>query len=530
MSGVGILVRLAVRRNRVFYLIWLFALVITVPATARAYETVIPPGPQAETMMAALGGNPTMRAMLGPAFDLSAAGGFTVWRVGTFVAAMAAIMAVLGVIRATRAEEEDGRSELVLAGAVDRQAPLAAGVIVAAGASALLGLLVTVAMIAVGTPATGAIAFGLGIALVALVFVGVAAVAAQLTSTARSARGIALGTLAVAYLVRAMADGAADDSALRSLHWVSPVEWMALARPYADERWWVFGLPVVVCVGLLGLAQGLRGRRDLGAGLLPVRLGPAEAPTGLSSEVGLAWRLQRGPVIGWTVGTVVFALAIGSLSTGFGQIISESPTMAAIFERMGGSKVLVDAFFSAMLGIVSVLLALFAVQLFARLRQEERRGHAELLLSTAATRLRLAGSHLGVAVLAPTVLAVLGGALLAVTQARADHDLGLLATVAGGSLALTPAIWLILGVAMLVHGWAPRWDGLVWAVLGWSLTMVWIGPVLGLPQWLTDLTPWSQLPRIPATAMEWAPVLIETVIAVGLVVLGLVGYRRRDLT
>ena len=40
-----------------------------------------------------------MRAMLGPPLDLMSAGGFTMWRVGTFVAGAAATMGALGVIR-----------------------------------------------------------------------------------------------------------------------------------------------------------------------------------------------------------------------------------------------------------------------------------------------------------------------------------------------------------------------------------------------------------------------------------------------
>lgn len=115
LAGLGALVRVAVRRSRWFYLAWVLALVSVVPLTAAAYEQVVDPR-NADLLITTMTHNPTMRAMLGPPFDLYTPGGFTVWRVGTFAAAMSGIMAVLGVVRSTRAEEEDGRTELLRSG------------------------------------------------------------------------------------------------------------------------------------------------------------------------------------------------------------------------------------------------------------------------------------------------------------------------------------------------------------------------------------------------------------------------------
>ena len=96
-------------------------------------------------------------------------------------------------------------------------------------------------------------------------------------------------------------------------------------------------------------------------------------------------------------------------------------------------------------------------------------------------------------------------------------------------LALVPGIWVVVGVAMVLHGWAPRWVSLGWALVGWSLFIVWIGEILNLPSWLIQLTPFAALPRMPAEAMAWTPVLIESALAIALVGLGLAGYRRRDI-
>ncbi|MDO5712245.1 MAG: polyketide antibiotic transporter, partial [Micrococcales bacterium] len=72
--------------------------------------------------------------------------------------------------------------------------------------------------------------------------------------------------------------------------------------------------------------------------------------------------------------------------------------------------------------------------------------------------------------------------------------------------------------------------GLVWLMLGWSLFVTWVGALLDLPQAIVDATPFAALPQLPGGAMEWAPVLAETALAAALIALGILGYRRRDIT
>lgn len=529
-AALGLLARLALRRSRIYYGVWVLALVATLAATVAAYERVVPPGASAELTMKALGGNPTMRAMLGPPFDLMTPGGFTMWRVGTFAAAALAWMAAFGVIRATRAEEEDGRLELLRAGAVGRRAPLAAGVLVAVGACLAVGLLSAASLARTAPPAGSALLLGLGISAVGVVGAGVGAVTAQVSESARGARGLASAGLGAAYLVRAMADGSAESSALRPLAWASPLEWAALARPYAGDRWIVLLLPLLLAVGLVALAFRLEAVRDHGAGLRQSGRGPAVGSARLASAAGLAARLHRGSILGWTAGIVVFALAMGSLSDAFGTMMKDLPELAEMFRRMGGGAAdLREAFYTAMLGLVVIVLAMLGVQTLGRLHREEERGHAELLLSTATTRQAFALSHLVPALVVPTVLLVVCGGLLGLNEAIGSGSSAPVWQVAGAALVLAPGIWVVVGVAMLLHGWVPRLLGVAWGLVGWSLFVAWIGEILGWPEWLISLTPFAALPALPAEPLTWTPVIVTTVLATLLCVGGLVGYRRRDL-
>lgn len=212
-----------------------------------------------------------MRAMYGPAFDLTSAGGFTASRIGGFAAAFIALMSLLAVVRHTRAEEEAGRLELLRSAVVGRHAPLAAALLVTIGANVVLAAIVIIGLISENVPLAGALALGLGFVGCGIVFAGIGAVTAQISENARPARGMAASVLGVAYLLRAVGDG--SDTA-PWLSWLSPVGWTQQTRAFAGERWWALGIPLVVGAALIALGVSLEARRDFGAGLRPSALGP----------------------------------------------------------------------------------------------------------------------------------------------------------------------------------------------------------------------------------------------------------------
>lgn len=252
MTGVAVLARLAVRRSRWFWLAWIAALAVVSPLTALASDQILPPGPQRDQLLAVLSSTGALQALTGPAVSLDGPGGVTVWRAGTMLATLAGVMAVLGVVRTTRGDEEAGRTELVRSGSVGRHAPTAAAVLVALGGGIVLGLLVVLGMVAAGTPVAGSVAYGAGLAGTSAVFVGVGAVASQLAGSARAAKGLGLAVVGTSYLARAVSDGTATSPGTSNLlSWLSPVGWTALAHPYAGERWWVLALPALTTAVLL---------------------------------------------------------------------------------------------------------------------------------------------------------------------------------------------------------------------------------------------------------------------------------------
>lgn len=85
------------------------------------------------------------------------------------------------------------------------------------------------------------------------------------------------------------------------------------------------------------------------------------------------------------------------------------------------------------------------------------------------------------------------------------------------------------GLTMVIYGWCPRLSAVAWVALGSALVFGLLGRVLQLPQLLLDLSPYTHMPALPGGEMRWLPVVVELVIAAVLVLLGTVGFRRRDV-
>ena len=369
LAGTGALIRLILRRDRILLPIWILWLSILPIFAAASFAELYSTAVERQAFADTVGSNPALVALYGPLFSPSV-GGLTAWRMG-IVPVVVALISLLTVIRHTRTEEEAGRRELLGASVVGRNAPLAAALIVTVAANVVLAALLTLGMIVQDLSAPGSIALGLAFATSGCLFAAVAAVIAQLTESAGGARGIAISVLGLAFLLRAAGDVGGKDGGWSWLSWASPIGWVQRVRPFGDERWWIFALAAGTFVVLAAAAYALSSRRDVGAGLLPPRPGPATASASLRSPLVLAWRLHRGLLFGWTAGFAVMGVVFGSVTDAASDILNDNPQLATIFERLGGKTGIADLYISAIMGILGLAAAGYAVQATLRLRSEE---------------------------------------------------------------------------------------------------------------------------------------------------------------
>src|SRR5262252_1688389 len=139
-AGTGQLTGLAFRRDRVMLpaCVWGIAMVLAI--TARDLKVLYPTPARRLAVAASAGQNPALRFLLGR-LNGTSVGAFLAARWGVWGPAFAILLAILIVVRHTRADEEAGRFELVGSAVVGRRAPLTAALIAAVTASMALALL-----------------------------------------------------------------------------------------------------------------------------------------------------------------------------------------------------------------------------------------------------------------------------------------------------------------------------------------------------------------------------------------------------
>jgi ABC-2 type transport system permease protein len=522
LTGVPTLLRFALRRERVRLPVYLVLFAILVADTAAQSEGMFPTRAARADYAATVTGNPGLIAMVGPPYALTNVGGDVAWQLGGFGAAFVALMSMFFVGRHTRAEEQSGRSELVGAAPVARQAPLVVALVVAVAAQVLLGVVVALVMLGMGHASAGSLALGCSLTGVGLVFAGIAACAAQVSQTSSAMYGIVGAAIGGSYLLRA-----AGDVGDGTLSWLSPIGWGQAMRPFAGERWWPLALSLGAAGALVAGAFALRAHRDEGAGLIEPRPGPATARRRLTSPLGLALRLQRGLLLGWSAGLFVSGLSIGLTGRDAKALVGDSDQIGTILGSAQGD--IVDQYFAVSMLGMALIGAGFGIQAALRMRGEETAGHLESLLATALSRRRWTGAYVAVAMGGSAIVLAANGLGAGVADAINSHDAGQLPRLFAAALAPLPAVWVVVAAAVALFGLVPRAVAAAWGVLGACVLLSVLGPVIGLPGWVLDVSPFEHVPGLPADDFAAAPLAWLCAVAAALTALGMLAFRRRDL-
>lgn len=517
LTGIGELARLIVRRDRFVLAAWLVLMALLALGLASGGIAAYPTAAERAALIDEVAANPALLAMRGPVFAPTpgalAAQGFV-----TSGVLFTGLASLLLVIRHTRADEAAGRRELLGSGVVGRQAALAAALAVVCTADLAVAVLVTLSLLATGLPLGGSVALGLALGAGGIVFAGIGAVAAQVTEGAGGARTIALVALGGLLVV-----AGAGELTGPGLVWWSPFGWARHVRSYAGEQWWVFLLFAGLAALLTWAAFTLSARRDLGAGLVPARPGPAVAGPGLRSPLALAWRIHRGGLFGWAAGFTLLGAALGAAMRSIGGLL-DTPAYRDLMATTGDGDV-ADAFFRLVLYVLAQVVAASAVVSALQVRGQETAGLADLLLSGPVDRRRWAASHLALTALGTT--GVLFGLGLG-----AGLGYGRPLDVLGSTMAYLPACLAFAGLAVTLTGWAPRLAAPVtWAVLGVTVALDFLGEFQ-----VADAAVLQRISPFAATAVPLtsgsglaAALAVLVVLVAGLTGVGLLGLRRRDL-
>ncbi|MGC5614984.1 ABC transporter permease [Georgenia sp. Z1491] len=527
LTGTATLVRLNLRLDRVRIAVWALAVGLVVLGSVYSLEGAFPTQESLQGR-ADLMSSPAAVIMSGPAFALDdyTFGAMVANELVLYVLLAASIMSILLAVRHTRAEEESGRLELIRSLPVGRFAAPTASVVTVAVANVLVGAAVTISLVVPGMAVTDSLALGLATALTGMVFAALATVVAQTTEHAGGASGLSAAVLAGAFLVRGIGDVIEPTGSW--LSWFSPLAWAQQTRLFVDLRWWPLAVSAAAVVVLYVVAVSLARRRDLGAGLRRPSPGPANAARSLLSPAGLAERLLRGSVIAWGVGTFLFAVAMGSLAGSIDDMLEDNPTLQDWVALEGTD--MTAQFAGIILTIVLVAPMILAVSGVLRLKAEESSGRTEQTIVTGSSRTGYLGGWLLTVAVHMVLLTVVSGLGTGIGVALGVGEASRIGELTLAALVYLPAIAVLAGLAVATFGLAPRLTVLAWLLVVWTALVLFLGGLLDIPGWALAVSPFDSTPALPAEDLEVAPLLVLTGIAAVLVVVGALGFRRRDVT
>ncbi|MED4164715.1 ABC transporter permease [Halalkalibacterium halodurans] len=515
------------RRDRIRLPIWIISLTAITVITASAFPGLYSSDQErqaiAETMK-----NPAMTAMVGPGYGLDdyTEGAMMAHQMLLFTAIAVAIMSILIVTRHTRTDEEEGRVELIRSLPVGRLANVMAAMVVLLGTNILLAVIIGFSLFSLGIESIdlqGSLLYGAALGGTGIFFAAVTALFAQLSESSRGTIGYSFALLGVAYLVRAI--GAVSSEALS---WFSPLGWILRTEVYVNNRWWPLLLTVGIAFIIGGVALYLNRRRDLGAGILPSKPGKKNASPLLQSPFGLALRLQRTSIIAWAVGMFILGASYGSIFGDLESFLANNEMMRQAFEPIEGLT-LTEQFLTMLMSIISMICTIPPIMFVLKLKGEEKRNRTEHLLARAVSRMHVMGSYFVLSVLFGFLMLLLALTGLWLAASSVMEEPISLGTLYQAGLAYLPAMWMMIGLAMLLIGLIPQMTGITWLYLGYSFFVVYLGGLLQFPEWLGQLSPFGHIPQLPVEDLNILSVSVLTGLAAILAAIGFIGYRKRDL-
>ncbi|WP_461225937.1 ABC transporter permease [Lacticaseibacillus suihuaensis] len=531
-KSVGLVLALNLRRDWLKIVFWLLGLGGLMTAAAAKFDGLYSTQ-KAMSSIAETLSTPAMVSMFGPftpkpPYTVAVIYGAMMM---VFMGLFAAMMNVYFAVHATRVEEDAGRTEFILAHAVGRQSPLAAAILELAAINLVAGVLEALGLQAAnmtGGSAAGNWLFGLGLAAFGFMFGCFSLLIAQVASSGRSATILSYVLLGGLYVVRMGTDVQNPD-----LSWWTIFGWIEKLNLYTHNTWWPLLLMLGLSAVLLVVAVALSTARDTGAGLIQPRAGRARASRFLAGPLTLLARLERTSTLIWLVSLFILGASYGSIFGTVGDLVKTNP---AIGQLMGtgalhaAGRTMVLTFANKLSIIFAVVATIPAVITLLKLNGDERGGYLELVHAKPVSRLRLYVSFLVHAVLAGSAALVLGILGMAVAGSASLTTTPIsIARYLRAFVGYWPAVLVTLGVVLVVIAVLPRLQAWVWAIPIYGVLSLYLGNMIGLPEWATKITPYGWVNHVPAAAIDWGSFAWMTALGLALMVAGYVGYKRRDL-
>ena len=514
------------RRDRVRLPIWILSITIFTLVLAAAYPGLFPTVEERQAL-ALMMENPAVIFMLGPSTGLNkyTYGAMFGHEMLVFSAIAVGIMNIMLFTRHTRSDEEEGRIEVIRSLPVGRLANISATTIILVAANILLGLLIGFGLALLNIESmgvNGSLLYGMSLGVIGILFAGITAIFAQLTESARGTIGYSFLLLIGLYLIRGIGDVSSE-----VLSWFSPLTWIVKTEVYVNNVWWPIPLILLVSIILISFAFYLNAIRDLEAGFIPSKPGRSEAPKSLNSTLGLGYRILRVTIISWITGLFVIGVAYGSVFGEMDTFLNNSILADILPDVEGYSK---DVLFLTFLNVIMAMLCTIpSLLIIQRIKVEEKKARIQHLLSRPISRNTIISSYLFLSVLVGVIALLLSGiGLYASIVAVMDNPIPLNLIISSIFVYIVAIIFMI-SISVMIVGTYPKASNIIWLYLGYTFFSVYLGELLQFPEIMSKLTPFGYMPQLPIDKVNYLTLIIITIISIGFIIIGYIGYNKRDI-
>lgn len=525
-NGLGKLTAFYLKTNKwkmLFWLIGIVALTLIIPPTFESmYPNKSDMQPIVETSQ-----NPAMEAMLGPGkFEHVSVGVLFTHEMLLFTGILVAIMSILLVAKDTRGDESTGRIEMIRALPIGKMSPLISSMMNMIIVNLAIGILITITLPLLNIESIdvkSSLLYGLSLSMIGILFGLIATLFAQLVETTSNVTGLSISVLLLSYLIRAIGDVLND-----SISMISPLGWLTRTFAFSENNWWPLVLMFIVGIIFIMITMYLYLNRDLESGLLPSKPGNKYAKKYWLSPIGMQIKLYKVGIISWAIGMFIFGASYGSVFGEMDAFISDNEMLKKMLAGSGDNYI--ESFLPTLMVIMAIVATIPAIMSLYKIKNEINMQRIDNIFAKPVSRTYYFSGFIVISLINAVMMIFLASLGMYIAQASVLDNPFTFWTMIKSGIVYIPAIITFVGIGVLLIGWLNKGHFIVYLYLGYTFFVVYLGQLLDVKEWLKNLTPFQHIPEIPVDKMDYMGISVLIVISIIMIIVGLIGFRRKDIS
>lgn len=499
-------------------------------------QNAFPTQAERTKVVTVLGANPTIGLFYGEPAHSDTPAGYMYYRDGIVSALIAGIWGLLFATRMFRAQEEDGRSELLLSGPTTTSRMGIEILLGIVGGLTVAFLILTAIITAsgrldyIGLSLGQSAYFAFALTINAAVFAAIGAFTSQLADTRRKAILLGVVPLVILELMRSIGN------IIHDLYWLknfTPFGWIDQMHPVYDHKpLWILPL-VITPIIFATLAIWISSRRDLGSSVLQAKDRAKSHYWLLGNSLGMSFRQTRGVMLAWFLGTLSFAVVIVALTKSAVDAFRGETTATTLLQSLGGNgPSLEETFISVGSMIIVMMLMAMTIWGVGNMRGEEAKGLLDNLLVRKVSRSKWLAGRVLLLIVAAIIFCTISNFTTWIIAQSQDINISLHTMLLDGLNLLAPVI-VMLGLGVALFGVIPRlatW--ILYTLLAWSFIEQIVVTIISdenVKNIINSTSLLQPIALVPAQAVDWVQFWQITACGIALLLVGFYAFSRRDL-